>query len=153
MLAWHFGLFAGPPWRLTVVAVVWPTFDIRWGGVDMLLPKWCKRSAVLFGRGDQLPYLPASPLRRVMMPPTRMSRKSGVGPSVFGISTVDVPRGVGWGGPLLVGSPPDKRAFRPYIGVIGWGYRGAEGGHILGPNGISRLLFEVGAEAGHIRSK
>ena len=66
----------------------------------MLLPKGCKRSAVLFGRGNQLPYLPTSPLRRVMMPPTRMSWNSGVGPSVFGISDIDVPKGVGWGSPF-----------------------------------------------------
>ena len=81
----------------------------------MLIPKGCKRSAVLFGRGNHLPYLPTSPLRRLMMPPTRMSRNSGVGPSVFGISDIDISKGVGWGVPFWWGPPPDKTAVRPYI--------------------------------------
>ena len=76
------------------------------GGVYMVIPKGCKRSAVLFGRGSHLPYLPTSPLRRLMMPPTRMTRNSGVGPSVFGISDIDISKG--GGGPLLVGSPLTK---------------------------------------------
>ena len=76
------------------------------GGVYMVIPKGCKRSAVLFGRGSHLPYLPTSPLRRLMQPPTRMTRNSGVGPSVFGISDIDISKG--GGGPLLVGSPLTK---------------------------------------------
>ena len=100
VLAWPFGLFLRASMAFDGRGGCLTRLRYPMGGVDMLLPKGCKRSAVLFRRGDQLPYLPTSTLIRVMMPPTRMSRNSGVGPSVFGISDVDVPNGVGWGSPL-----------------------------------------------------
>ena len=82
------------------------------GGVYMFLPKCCKRSAVLFGRGDQLPYLPTSPLRRVMMPPP--PDESEFGGRAIGIRNKRRrrPKGGGVGVPFWWGSPPAKSGLQ-----------------------------------------
>ena len=98
VLAGHVGLFAGPQWRLTVLADAWPAFDIRWGGSICSSPNAVSGVRFCLGGGTNCLTYPPPP--SVMMPPTRMSRNSGVGPSVFGISDIDISKGVGWGSPF-----------------------------------------------------
>ena len=96
------------------------TFDIQWGGVDVLRPKGCVyqvRSCL--GRGTNcLTYTPFPPNTKGDDATDRKIRILRVGRAVVRISDVDLPRGENpcwWGHPLTKGQYD--------LGVIEWGQR------------------------------
>ena len=97
------------------------TFDIRWVGVDVLRLKGCVPGANLYGGGTIALLTHRSPLNtKGDDAADRKIRNLGVGRAVVRISDVDIQ----WGGePVLVRSPPDKRAVRPRSDLMGATWR------------------------------
>ena len=99
------------PHRCMGCAEACATFDIRWVGVDVLRLKGCVPGANLYGGGTIALLTHRSPLNtKGGDAADRKIRNLGVGRAVVSINDVDILRG---GEPVLVGSPPDKRAVRP----------------------------------------
>ena len=87
------------------------TFDIRWVGGDVLRIKGCVAGANLYGAGTIALLTHRSPINtKGGDAADRKMRNLRSGQAVVSISDVDILRG---GEPVLVWSPPDKRAVRP----------------------------------------
>ena len=97
------------PW--TGCAEACATYDIRWMGADVLRIKGCVAGANLYGAGTIALLTHRSPINtKGGDAADRKIRNLRVGQAVASITDVGIRMG---GEPVLVWSPPDKRAVRP----------------------------------------